>query len=399
VRLLGLLIALTACSGERSAPAPIRFLHTFGAEETERFNATMAERGIAVDSSLVPFARGQQVIGEILRAGERSAGPLESGRAGTACPDLIRIDATWLPGYVAGGLLLPVPAELVTLDWLPEAAALVAPTGAPWYALPQTVDGLLVIRDEAAPAPASPAIADLVAAARAAKHADRPHPLGLRVDGYWLVPWLRADGADLAVDAIADQGAARALGAFASLFGQLAPPPPPAGGEAPDEIRRWTGHEIAYWVTGPWQVGALAPGGGAEGARDRNRLKVTALAHAPRGGQLLVVPTCAKRPAEGWRLAAELTSIEVERTFASAFATVPTRRAALDASPELVRDLYAALRTAEMLPRSPLTPLLFDDINPALAAVVGGEATADEAIEGVRRGWARLAGRAKDAGP
>ena len=25
----------------------------------------------------------------------------------------------------------------------------------------------------------------------------------------------------------------------------------------PDEIRRWMAHEVAYWITGPWQVGAL----------------------------------------------------------------------------------------------------------------------------------------------
>ncbi|HEY5951190.1 MAG TPA: hypothetical protein VIV40_37115 [Kofleriaceae bacterium] len=369
MRLAVLWFALVAgCGTERAAPAPIRFLHTFGAKETEVFNATMTERGIAVDSSLVPFARGQQVISEILRAGN-------------ACPDLIRIDATWLPGFVAAGLVAPVPAELAKLDWLPEAGALVASSGAPWFALPETVDGLVVIRDEATPAPAGPAIADLLSASRAGQHAGRPHPLGLRVDAYWLVPWLRADGADLALDGIANTGAPRALEAFASLFGQLAPPPPPAGGEAPDEIRRWTGHELAYWVTGPWQVGAL---------ENRDRLMVSSLAHAPRGGQLLVVPTCAKRPAEGWRLAGELTSVEVERRFADRFAAVPSRKAALDSSGKLVHDLYAALRDAEALPRSPLTPLLFDDLNPALAAVVSGDASAEEAIEGVRRGWRRL---------
>lgn len=373
MRFVSLVIVLAACSGERATPAPIRFLHTFGAQETEVFNATMAARGIAVESSLVPFARGQQVIGEILL-----------GDGGPACPDLIRIDATWLPGFVAAGLLAQAPPELVQLDWLPEAAALVAPSGAPWFALPQTVDGLLVVHDEATPAPASPAIVDLLAAARAAKHADRPHPLGVRVDAYWVLPWLRADGAELAVGGADDAGAVRALEAFASLFGPLAAPPPPAGGEAPDEIRRWTGHELAYWVSGPWQIGAL---------RERDRLRVAALAHAPRGGQLLVVPTCAKRPADGWRLAAELTSVDVLRRFAEAFATVPSRRAALDASPPLVHQIYAALRDAEPLPRSPLTPLLFDDLNPALAAVVAGDATADEAIEGVRRGWRRLAGK------
>jgi hypothetical protein len=371
VRSALLLIALAACGGERVAPTPIRFLHTFGPAETEAFNATMVARGIAVEASLVPFARGQQVISEMLRAG-------------TACPDLITIDATWLPGFVANKLVAQVPDELAKLDWLPEAAALVAGPNAPWFAVPQTVDGLIVLRDEATPAPASSAIVDLIGAARAAKHPGRPHPLGLRVDAYWLVPWLRADGADLAVGTIDGEGAVNALEAFASLFGQLAPPPPPAGGEAPDEIRRWTGHELAYWVTGPWQLGGL---------RDRDHLRVSALAHAPRGGQLLVVPKCAQRPAEGWRLAAEVTNVEVGRMFATAFATVPSRRSALDASPKLVHEIYAALRDAENLPRSPLTPLLFDDLNPALAAVVAGDATAAEAIEGVRRGWRRLAER------
>lgn len=369
MRILPLLVAMTACGGDpQPAPATIRFLHTFGPEETELFNRTLGERGIAVESSLVPFARGQQVISEILRTG-------------TSCPDLIRIDATWLPGFVAAGLLAPVPARLAAQDWLPEAVAL-ASTDAGVAALPTTVDGLVVIRDGAAPAPASPSIEHLLAATRAAKHTGRPQPLGLRVDGYWLVPWLRAEGADLAVGGIDGDGAARAVARFAAVFGELVPPPPPAGGEAPDEIRRWTNHEVAYWVTGPWQVGAL---------RDRERLEVSALAGAPRGGQLLVVPTCAKRPDEGWRLAEELTAVDVQRRFAETFATVPTRVAALAASPPLVHAIHGALATTAPLPRSPLTPLLFDDLNPALAAVVYGDATAAEAIEGVRRGWARLA--------
>ncbi len=363
-----LALVTAACSTEHTAPTPIRFLHTFGPEETELFNATLADRELAVESSLVPFARGQQVISEILRAG-------------TNCPDLIRIDATWLPGFVAAGLLQPVPPALAQLDWLPEAVAL-ASTEAGLAALPATVDGLIVIRDGAAPAPQTPSIDDLLAATRAARHAGRPHPLGLRVDGYWLVPWLRANGADLAVGKIDDDGAVRAVGAFAALFGELVPPPPPAGGEAPDEIRRWTAHEVAYWITGPWQVGAL---------RDRERLSVSALAHAPRGGQLLVVPACAKRPAEGWRLAGELTGVEVQRRFAEAFATVPTRTASLAAAPPLVHAIYAALGAGEPLPRSPLTPQLFDDLNPALAAAITGDATPAEAIDGVRRGWRRLA--------
>ncbi len=356
-----------ACGGgDAPSAAAIRFLHTFSPGETELFNATMVERGLAVEGSLVPFARGQQVIGEILRAK-------------ADCPDLIRIDATWLPGLRSE--LLPAPADLAAADWTPEASAL-AQLGDTWWGAPQTVDGLLVVRDSASPPPATASIDDLIAAARAARSEGRRHPLGVRVDGYWLVPWLRAEHADLAVTAITGDGATRALGAFAALFGEVAPPPPPAGSETPDELRRWNSHDVAYWVTGPWQLGAL---------HDPERVAVTPIAGAPRGGQLLVVPRCAKHPDQGWRLAAELASVAVETRFAQAFSTIPTRVAALAAAPALSRAASDALRTAEMLPREPVTPLLFDDLNPALAAVVGGDATPAEAIEGVRRGWARLA--------
>lgn len=359
---------LAACGGEPSTPATaIRFLHTFSPDETELFNTTIAERGLTVESSLVPFARGQQVIDEILQGHN-------------ACPDLIRIDATWLPGLRAQ--LVPAPAALSALDWTPEAAAL-AQLGGQWWGVPQAVDGLIVVRDSASPPPASASIDDLVAAARASRSEGRRYPLGVRVDGYWLVPWLRAEGADLAAGAIADEGATRALGKFAALFGDVAAPPPPSGSETPDELRRWQAHEVAYWITGPWQLGAL---------RDPDRVAVTPIARAPRGGQLLVVPTCAKRPEQGWKLAAELASIPVEVKFAQTFSTVPTRISALAGAPPLARAAYEALRGAEMLPREPVTPLLFDDLNPALAAVVAKDATPEEAIEGVRRGWRRLTG-------
>jgi ABC-type glycerol-3-phosphate transport system substrate-binding protein len=360
------MVALAACSSPPGSPTAIHFLHTFAPAETELVNKAIGDRGLAVEASLVPFARGQQVIREILRAG-------------SACPDLIRIDATWLPGLVADGLLASPPEALATLDWSPEAAQLATDNGALW-GVPQTVDGLVVVRDAGTPAPASPAIADLVTAARA--QTQLAHPLGIRVDAYWLVPWLRAEGAELAPDRLAGGGAARGLADFAALFGQLAAAPPPLGSEAPDELRRWAAHELAYWVTGPWQLGNLA---------GRDAIAVSPLAHAPRGGQLLVVPRCAERPADGWRLAAELTSIDVELIFSDAFATVPTRRAALEHATPLALAIASALANAEMLPRSPITPLLFDDLNPALAAVVAGDATADEAMGGVARGWARLA--------
>jgi ABC-type glycerol-3-phosphate transport system substrate-binding protein len=356
-----------ACSQPAPRPPAIRFLHTFSPGETELFNETMAQRGLAVEPTLVPFARGQQVIGEILRTGKD-------------CPDVVRIDATWLPELVARQLLVPPPAALTELDWLPEAARLGQLAGA-WWGLPQAVDGLIILRDLATPAPDAPSLDALIKAAHRAKTQTVPYPLAIRVDGYWFVPWLRDAGGELAPDGMAGDGAVRAMTRLAQLFGDVSPPPPPLGGEAPDEERRWRAHEIAYWVTGPWQFGGLD---------DRARITVSPLAHAPLGGQLIVVPRCAKHPDDGWALARELTSLPTEARFAEAFAAVPTRREALAAAPSLLREAYAALRDAAMLPRDPVSPLLFDDLNPALAAVVAGDATADEAVAGVRRGWHRL---------
>ncbi len=369
-----LAVLVTACHDDGGEPVrhQIRFLHTFGPEETELFNKLIGERGLAVESSLVPFARGQQVIGEILRSGKN-------------CPDLIRIDATWLTGLQAAGLLRPVPDNLAKLDWTPEAIAMV---GTPPRGVPQTVDGLVVVRDASRPAPLTPAIDDLVTAARATRTGSSPYPLGIRVDGYWFVPWLRAEGVDLAPSSIEGDGAVRALSKFASLFGDVAPPPPPAGHEAPDELRRWHAHEVAYWITGPWQLGVLEV---------RDRLVITPLAKAPRGGQVLVVPTCAQDPDGGWRLAGELADVTMQQRFASEFTTVPTRTTALAGTTPLVRSIYDALRTAEPLPQAPNTPLLFDDLNPALAAVIQRDATPEEAAEGIRRGWKRIARGAQRA--
>lgn len=366
--------ALTACR-EPARPSAIRFLHTFGGRETELFNEAMGERGIAVEPSLVPFARGRQVIAELVGGGAPRGQP---------CPDLIRIDATWLPDLVAGGLLVEPPPELVALDWSAEAAALAQLEGR-WWGLPQSLDGLLVLRRAGTPAPASPSLADLVAAAEAARTLGRPLPLSVRVDGYWFVPWLRGEGGELALDGIAGDGAVRAVTRFAALFGALAAAPPPAGIESQEEMRSWRDGKLAYWITGPWQLAELG-----RTPAEIGDISVSALTGAPRGGQLLVVPRCTTHPGEGWRLARELTSLEVEVRFAERLAIVPTRRAALDRGPALARAAYEALHGAVMLPREPVTPLLFDDLNPALAAVVSGDATADEAIAGVRRSWQRL---------
>jgi arabinogalactan oligomer/maltooligosaccharide transport system substrate-binding protein len=377
--LLAALAVLAACGqgpAPAAAPAPIRLLHTFAPAETEALNRVIAGRTPRVEASLVPFARGQALIGELLRRGQD-------------CPDLIRIDATWLPALARAGHLVPPPAALATRDWLPEAAALARDGDRAW-AVPQAVDGLAIVyRPGAVPAGTHIAsLDDLEKVAAAAQAAGARHGLGLRVDGYWLIPFLRAAGADVALGAAGRLGvdgapARAAVERFARLFTGLAAPPPAPGTEARDEARRFRAGEIALLVTGPWALAEVSGG-------KLDEIAVTALPGAPRGGQLLVVPRCARQPEPAWALAADLTAPAVQAEWSRQLGTIPTTSTALADGAPIARAMRDALATAQPLPEDPASALLFDDLNPALAAVVAGDATADEALAGVARAWARL---------
>ncbi len=393
-------LGLVGCGdrGRDADRARIRLWHTFNPTETAALNATLAARSGAempVESTLLPFARAQTILREELTAGRR-------------CPDLARIDSTWLPRLVRAGVLRRAPtSSALDRHWLPEAIELATYAGVR-YAVPQSLDGLAIIYRPAAvqrPGVAWPP-ADLEGLLRSARALSGPgrFGLGMRVDGYWFVAFLRAWGVNLpdargGIETIDSPVAHRALRRFAALFGPggISPPPAPSGREADDEARRFRAGELAALVNGPWALPALqgdqpiAVAPFPPGPNGR--------AAAPRGGQLFIVPTCAERPDAAWRLAAALTAPAVQADWARRFGVVPTSREALAAAGDLARQFYAALKAARPLPRDPMTAELFDDLNPAIAAVVAGDATAEEALAGVRRAWTRLARRESRSPP
>jgi len=385
--LLAILVLLASCDDAAPAAVPaVRLVHTFNPHETAALDDFLAGRDAPVATALLPFARGQSVLHEMLRA---------APGGGVDCPDVARIDATWLPGLVEAELLEPVPAPaFAARRWLPEAAALATYHDQRW-ALPHSLDGLAVVyrpeavRDVAWPPPTLDA---LEAAARALTGPGR-WGLGLRVDGYWVVAWLRAAGADVADGTtralgVDQPGAVAAFERFAALIGPggVSPPPPPPGDEASAEARWFRGGALAAIVTGPWALPELAER--LEG------VDVAPLPGAPRGGQLLVVPRCARDPAGGWRLALELTEPRLTGAWSRRTGMIPATEDGLAAGSELSRRFHAALAAARPLPRHPMSAWLFDDLTPAVAAVVAGDATPEEAIAGVRRSWERLMKRA-----
>lgn len=400
-----LLLAMTLLPGcsrstgdvEPPGPARIHLWHTFNPAETEALNRALAGwTGAPVESSMAPFGLGLKILRR----------DLEQGRA---CPDLVRVDATWLPGLARDQLLAPVPADIVAQrEFLPHALELATVNGT-LHGLPQALDGLAILyREEAISGmPWPPATMDALIETARQLTTGGAHGLGLRVDGYWFVPFLRAWGADLlpGADADADARAVRlgidtpeaaaALARFAALFGPggIAPPPSPPDHVDSDEIRRFRGRELAAVVNGPWAVSGLTGG-------DTRGVGVAPLPGAPRGGHIWAVPGCARRATNGWRLALFLTAPERQAVWARRLGVIPTTRGGLEQADAFVRRFHDALAHARPLPRHPITPALFDDLSPAVAAVASGNAAPAEALAGVARAWRRLLhGPGFDAAP
>ncbi len=385
------LMTAAACSKTREEPQGgerTRFWHTFNSHETEALNALLEENDLPVEPALLPFARGQTLLAQVLRRAEH-------------CPDLARIDATWLPALAEAKLLAPAPPSVATL--LPEAAELTRWNGTV-YGIPQSIDGLALIYDRAAIDRAGvdwppPTLGALLAAAHRLSRGEI-YGLGMRVDGYWFLAFLRGFAEALAEapfpaanaggESIASAAAAEALTAFAALFadGGVAPPPPPSGSEVRDEILRFRAGQLPVLLNGPWVIADLI-----DTPADMERLGVAPFPRAPRGGQVLIVPRCATHSSDGWKLAQILTEPALQARWSQQFGTVPTTQQGLAGAGRLAQEFYRALRQGSPLERYPAAAQMFDDLTPAVAAVVAGDATAEEALAGVARAWQRLLAR------
>src|SRR5690606_7468102 len=115
------LAAACARPAQDEPPAPttrIRLWHTFNPAETAELNQTLDHFTAArVETSMAPFGLGLAILRRELAHGRD-------------CPDLVRVDATWLPGLVRDRLVAPVPPDIAAQrDFLPEALALASVDG------------------------------------------------------------------------------------------------------------------------------------------------------------------------------------------------------------------------------------------------------------------------------
>jgi multiple sugar transport system substrate-binding protein len=328
----------------------------------------------AVATTILPFAR----------ATSRFRSALEEGQ----CPDLLRIDATRIPGLVDTNTIAVVPPNIWSKhDWLPEAEALVREQGE-LYGIPQSLDGLALVRRRRAEQnwPASSLQEWLLSL----QSKERKPSLGILLDGYWFVAFLRSTGGSLP-DAkgeppVNSPEAQAGLNAFAALFRDgIAMYLLEERAPSRAMVKAFRQGQLEEVFTGPWDLLDLSGG-------KLDELQVGALpgGNAPRGGQVLVVPRCAPNAAGAWALASALTDPALQSQWARRLGTVPVTASGLEDAGQLVNEFYRALQEGRPLPRHVRVPELFDDLTPAVVAVVSGDASAEEALAGVGRAWTRL---------
>ena len=109
-RLLGIvaLVGLALGCGEEATTRPaasrLRLWHTFSPAETKALNRFLsAGDRTDVETTVMPFARARLIV-------------LDTLDDGRDCPDLVRIDATWLPELVDKRLLLAAPEYIQGSD-------------------------------------------------------------------------------------------------------------------------------------------------------------------------------------------------------------------------------------------------------------------------------------------
>jgi arabinogalactan oligomer/maltooligosaccharide transport system substrate-binding protein len=410
----------TRCDEPRPSARPgpeINLWHTFNPEETATLNRHLEQvrgrhPGWRIHPTVIPFARAQNKF----RQGAQ--------RCGKGSPHVFRAELPWVAELAEKGLILPVPAAAPAEgSYLPEARRAARYRGRRWI-LPASLDCLALFYNRALLQRPPADLAGLVELARRqtvdAAGRDATNPafdptktvrwgFYVRADAYWFLPFLWAMGGELLgpeaahPEVLIDRPeAVRALAFYRDLIRQhLAPPRPSPSNDYEEQMQLFGSGKLAMMVNGPWVTRALLDQPAFKSHPDR--LDVGPFPAGPSGrpaaplsGHGWVVSRCAPRPDAAWALAVSLSDLEAQATFAVENSLLPALTAVYAdrrvRSNRFVSGFRAALARARSRPQHPAIARIFDDFNPAVQAVLLGDATPQEALAGVARAWRRLLG-------
>jgi len=415
------LLAILLLSACRDSAPPrrqieINLWQTFNPEETATLNRIL-ERiqrrhpQWRVHATVIPFARAQNKF----RQGAE--------RCGTAAPHVFRAELPWLAEFVSKGLVRPVPSDAPPPKaFLPQAREASRYAGKRWI-LPASVDCLALLYNRAYLENPPATLDQFVTRARrmtvdAEGHAADSKAFNpsrtvrwgfyVRADAYWFLPFLWAHGARLLTPDppavhIDSAEAVKALSFYRDLIDRwrAAPPRPSPSNDYEDQMQRFGNGSLAMMVNGPWATSSLLARPAF--AKHPRRLGIAPFPSGPSGrpaapmsGHGWVVSRCAPQPEEAWRLAAALSDEEAQVTFAADNSLLPAleaayRRPEVKANP-FIGGFRAALARSRSRPQHPAIARIFDDFNPAVQAVLLGDARPEDALAGVARAWRRLLG-------
>jgi arabinogalactan oligomer/maltooligosaccharide transport system substrate-binding protein len=411
-------------SATGSAPGPrLNLWHTYNPHETATLNRILERiqrrhgSRWRIQPTVIPFSRAQN---KFRQAAER---------CGASAPDVFRAELPWLAEFVSKGLILPYPDNSGEESYLPQAWSAAIYKGKRWT-LPASLDCLALLYNRALVSSPPATLDQLLEQARmhtldhAGRTPDKPDFDGTRVkrwgfyvrpDGYWFLPFLWAMGGKLLDPEtgevfIDEPRAIEALAWYRDLIRKhrVAPPRPSPSNDYEDQMRRFGAGTLAMMVNGPWATSALLST--PVFSKDPTMLGVapfprggTKALAAPLSGHGFVVSRCAKDPKAAWALAKSLSDQESQVQFALRNNLLPSLRAVYFDSRvrknRLVRGFRDAIARARPRPQHPAIARIFDDFNPAVQAVLLGEARPDQALAGVGRAWRRLLGTAPASAP
>jgi arabinogalactan oligomer/maltooligosaccharide transport system substrate-binding protein len=410
-------LALLAGCPDRRSPRPgleINLWHTFNLEETATLNRILARVARRhpqwkVHATVIPFARAQNKFRQ------------SAQRCGTGAPHVFRAELPWIAEFVSKRLIRPVPPGATPESaYLPQARHAARYASRRWI-LPANLDCLALLYNRRLLDSPPVDLQSFVDAARrttldaANRNAGDPGfdpgrtrqwGFYVRADAYWFLPFLWARGGRLLETTpprvhVDEPAAVAALTFYRDLIHRhhVAPPRPSPSNDYEDQMQRFGNGTLAMMVNGPWATSSLLSQ--SEFKRHPGRLGVApfpagAKRAAPLSGHGWVVSRCAPNPRAAWALAQALNDLDAQVTFARRNALLPALEAAYRdrrvRGNRFVQGFRAALARARTRPQHPAIARIFDDFNPAVQAVVLGDATPQEALDAVGRAWRRLLG-------
>ncbi|MDS1269292.1 extracellular solute-binding protein [Lipingzhangella sp. LS1_29] len=390
-------LAMTACAGDNDTAdgdREITFWDTADPENEapafeEQIREFEEEHDIIVNHQTVPFDETQDMFKTAAESGEDA-------------PDVLRSEVAWTAEFASLGLLAELddtPALHNPDDFLEGPYSSTQYDGST-YAVPQVTDSLALLynRDllaEAGYEDPPETMAELTEVAISVSEDTDATGLYLNPEGYFLLPFLYAHGADL----LDDQAEAVTVNEPAAVSGleDVLDLIADGGAVEPDLAEGYDNMQGAFRdgdaamiLNGPWAIGDLM--GGPQFEDDPDNLGVAALeAGAPVGGHNYAAYAGSADLDAAHEFIAFMASADTQQAISEELGLLPSRASVYEADGvadhEIISAFEPVMEAAQPRPWIPEAGQLFEPLDQAYEEALIGESTPQEALDDVAEAY------------